>query len=504
MSLTVKEAPDRLDFPMLQPSIGLQEILTTVFRQRFKVTSALLMPPVVAIALILILPKVYRAQSDILVKTGREYLSPSEDTNSATAPTSTKQEDINSEISLLTSRAVSEGTINAIGLESLYPDIVSNPPTNMSLMDAGVIAFSADRGVDPVKMSNIISVTFDASTPRLAQKVVDTLLQTYIAKHTEVFAGARAEGYEDSIRTTLADIDRLEAQRTKIKLSNGIYDIAAQRAALITQRVDAQSHLQDLISNQTTLTNRLAYLMSVRSALPVTTQSTNTDKSDEAVHGREALIDLQQQESSLAARFGSNNPELQSVRGQIATLQRTLSSTSNSRTSTAAAPSPLRQQVDQEIVMDNAELAPLDTEWTHYETLIRTQGAELQRLESADLDLRTTTSRIDALTDDLKSLQARYQQARTQEQTDLAKQVSVVQIANAIAPEKPAKPKKVIFLGAGVLVGLLFAGGIGLAAVLTNRTVMTEDAAERLLGLPVLVSMPLRDRRAGPMMLELE
>ena len=149
-------------------------------------------------------------------------------------------------------------------------------------------------------MSNIISVTFDAPTVQQAQEVVDRLIRIYIAKHTQVFAGQRASGYEDTIRQTLAE-----------------------------------------------------------------------------------------QEASMAARYGANNPDLQRIRMQIATLGRTMSTTSNARTSTAAAPSPLRQQVEQEIVMDNAQLAPLEPERTRYEALVASLGTELSRLEEADLALRT-------------------------------------------------------------------------------------------------------------------
>ena len=233
----------------------------------------------------------------------------------------------------------------------------------------------------------------------------------------------------------------------------------------------------------------------------MTVQSTNSDKSDEAVHGHEAMIDLQQQEASMAARYGANNPDLQRIRMQIATLGRTMSTTSNARTSTAAAPSPLRQQVEQEIVMDNAQLAPLEPERTRYEALVASLGTELSRLEEADLALRTTTTRLDALNDNLKSLQARFQQARTQEQTELAKQVSVVQVAPALAPDKAVKPKKIIFLGAALVAGMIIAGGIVVGSILTNTTIASEDAAERLIGLPVLVSMPMRGpphRAAAP------
>ena len=504
MSLSLQEAPQRLSLPSIRPSMGFRELLTLVFRQRGKIILALLLPIAVAILLLIIMPKSYRAQTDILVKTGREYVPQSDDTGSPQGPSSTKQEDINSEMSLLTSRAVAQATIDSIGVQNLYPNLVDSPPSNMSLMDAAVQAFDADRGVDPVKMSNIITVTFDAPSVQQAQTVLNRLIQVYIAKHTQVFAGQRAEGYEDSITRIQAELDRLEAQRTKIKLDGGIYDIVAQRTALITQRIEAEGHLQDVVNNQSTLTHRLAYLMSVRPQIPTTMQSTNTDKSDEAVHGRTALIDLQQQEASMAARYGANNPDLQRVRMQIAALGQTIASTSNSRTSMAAAPSPLRQQVEQEIVMDNAQLAPLDGERGRYEALVASLGDELSRLEAADLSLRTTTTRIDSLTDNLKALQTRYQQARTQEQTDLAKQVSVVQVAPAIAPDKAAKPKKIIFLGASLVLGMVIAGGILLISILTNTTLSSEDAAERLIGLPVLVSMPLGNRRTGPLKLELE
>ena len=108
----------------------------------------------------------------------------------ASAPSSTKQEGINSEIALLTSRAVAEASIAAIGLERLYPRLAANPPSSGSLLDAAVTRFGKDLGVEPVKLSNVVSVAFDAESPELAKQVLDAVIRLYIAKHTEVFAGA--------------------------------------------------------------------------------------------------------------------------------------------------------------------------------------------------------------------------------------------------------------------------------------------------------------------------
>ncbi len=485
--------------------IGLREMLAIGFKQRWYVLAMLLLPPLIALTLaIFVLPKIYRAEAELMVKTGREYLAPADGENAMSAPTSTKQEGINSEIALLTSRAVAEGTINAIGVRNLYPNLVDGPPASGSVMDAAVEQFGRDMSADPVKMSNVISVSFEARDPLKAQDVLDTLIKVYLAKHTQVFAGSRAEGYQDSIKKTLDEINQLEAQRSKIKLDNDIYDIVAQRNALITQRVDADSHLHDVINRQATLRTRLAYLTKTRPSIPNNSRSTSTEKSDEAVHARETMTDLRQTEAGLAARYGDSNPDLQRVRAQIDTLRHTIGATGTHTTNSSSAPSPVGQQIDQEIILNQAELVPLPGEIERARGLIASLGQELQRIEQADLALRTTVLRIDVLTDNLKSLQSEYQLARTQEQTELAKQVSVVQVANAIASERPAKPKKLIFGAAGVLLGLLLAASVVVIGILTNKTIISEDTIERLLGLPVLAALPVRSRGAGPATLEIE
>lgn len=478
-------------------SAGAREMIAILFKNRWRLLAGIVIPPLVALALVLLLPKVYRAQSDILVKTGREYLAQTDGESAMAAPSSTKQEEINSEIALLGSRAVAEATIAAIGLEALYPEIVADPPSTGTILDAAVVRFQKDLAVQAVKLSNVISVSFDAADPALAKKVLDTTIKTYIAKHTQVFAGRRTEGYSDSITQALEEIRALEERRSSIKLGNRIYDIVVQRQAIIGQRADAQSKLIDALNRQAKLGAKVAYLEASRAQIPATVTSVSTDQNDEGVHARDALIDLRQQESALASRYGASNPDLARVRSQIAGVQRSVDTTSLQRNKITTGPSPVRQQVEQEILMDKAELNTEAAEINRLKQVVDERDGELQRLERADLDLRTTVLRIDVLTDNLRAMQGRYERARAQEQTELAHQVSVVQVAGALASEKPVKPRKLIFGLVGALGALLVAGGIGVVCILVNKTAITEEAAERLLGLPVLAVLPVRHRPRG-------
>lgn len=471
--------------------IPMAETVALAFRQKRKVITALLVPPVLAIVFILVSDTIYRAQTELMVKTGREYLAEGDGESPQSAPTTTKLEGLNSEIELLTSRPVIQETIDQIGLPNLYPGLLENPPWFSTIADAAVKKFGQDLDVQVVKMTNLISVTFDATSQEKAIRVLDRLIAVYQARHAAVFAGGRSGSYEEAIRRGLDELQKLERKRTQIKLDNHIYDIAQQRAALVTQRVDAEAHLQDSIGRKATLEGRIAYLRDAHPKVPETTRSTNTEKTDEMVHARVTLTDLQQTEASLAARYAPGNPDLLRVRQQIATLQHGMASLRDEATRVAVAPSPLAQQVDQELIMDGAELSPLDGEIARDRNLIATIGEELQRLEGADMDLRAIDTQIDALNDSLKTLQGNLQQARSRDEMDRSRLISVVQVAMALAPDKPAQPKKALLIGGGLLAGILLAAGTVVASIVTSSIVAAEQGLERLLGLPVLGALPL-------------
>lgn len=471
--------------------LGAGEMLAIVFKHWWKIAAALLLPPLVALALIVLLPKTYRAQSDIMVKTGREYMAQGDgEGGGLTAPSSTKQEGINSEIALLTSRAVAEATIDAIGIETLYPEIVASPPSSGSVLDAAVLRFAHDLSVEPVKLSNVISTSFDAASPAQARLVLDTLVRLYIDKHTQVFAGRRADGYRDSIGKALAEVRALEQRRSTLKVGDRMYDSEAQRRAVIQQRVDAETRLEDARSRAGRLSARIASLNQARKSAPSTVVLASTERSDARVHAAQALIDLDQQKAALQDRVGGANPDLQRLQAQIDTVKRVAGSASRERNATTA-PSALRQQLEQEALMAGAELAAAGAEIDGLTGFVAARDAELARMERADVELRDIGLQIDIVTQNLKSMQGRYEQARADEQTDLARQVSVVQVAVASGSQRPVSPKKLIFAAAGMLAGVLLAGIVALLAILTNKTALTAEAAERRIGLPVLAAVPV-------------
>ncbi|MEI9984003.1 MAG: Wzz/FepE/Etk N-terminal domain-containing protein [Aliidongia sp.] len=84
--------------------MSLREVLAIAFREKRKIIIAALIPPVIAIGLLLVLKPTYRAETGLVIKTGREYIAAGQGQSSALGPSSTLQEEVNTEIQIMTSR----------------------------------------------------------------------------------------------------------------------------------------------------------------------------------------------------------------------------------------------------------------------------------------------------------------------------------------------------------------------------------------------------------------
>jgi uncharacterized protein involved in exopolysaccharide biosynthesis len=473
--------------------MSLRELLAISFREKRKIIYAAVIPPIAALLLLLVLTPIYRAETGLVIKTGREYIAMAQGQSSPIGPSSTLQEEVNTEIQIMTSRGVLEKVVNKLGLQNIYPGLGVGMFSAGTVMDTAIDRLAKSLDVEPVKLSNVLNVTFEHENPKVATEVLTAIVDTYQATHLEVYAGDRARSYQQEILREVDELDHLEHERATVKIDNGIYDIALQRASLITQRSDAETHLQEAQTRMVTLQKRLASLHASRGGIKPKVTSAETAK-NELEYSQNALTDLRRNETALLARYAPENPQVEQVRDQIRDVQRHIAALNGSTDGTKSDPVALSAQIDQQIVIDETEFAPLQAEITEYTAQIAKISAELERIEKADTALRVLTERIDAVNGDVKITREAFEQARALDDMDRAKIVSISEIQPVITSEKPAKPKKTLYLAGGLLIGLLAAGVVVAIAVASNNTFVAAESVERQLRLPVLVTVP---REAG-------
>ncbi len=473
------------------PEFAFGDWLAMAFKHKGRLILAFLVPVMTAVAAIVLLPPTYRAQTSLVVGMGPEYLAQGDGSATMTAPMSTKQEFINTEIELLNSLSVTRKTIERIGLAGIYPDIAQTVPDQSRALDSATRIFKRSLRVDPVKLSNLINVTFDYHDPKAASAVLDNFIASYQDVHAKVFATRRALSYEETIARDTKELEKLERERAGVKAQFHIFDLVQQRSALIQQRVDAERHLQDTTDSMTKLTDRLTYLTDLRPRIPSEVRSVQTDKRDETVHARQMLLDLEQKEIVLLGTYNEDSPAVQRVKQQIATMRRVVSGMQDTMEKVSLSPSPVAMAIDQEIIHSRSDLLPLQAQKEQYQALIVRIGDELRQIEQGDSQLRILDAHIAAQNDNLKAMRRLYDQARAEDEMELAKVTSVVQTSPAITPDKPIAPDKMILVVGGVIAGLIAAAGVLLLSGVTNRTFLTENAVERYTGLPVLGSVAL-------------
>jgi uncharacterized protein involved in exopolysaccharide biosynthesis len=196
-------------------------------------------------------PATYVARAAILIQKNR--YSPGLDAAGERAPTVTSagvsEQEVNSEIAVLTSRQVLDAAAKATGLGTLRPSIwtriVFGPLWLYEDLHAwwhGAPALSdADRAlqgmlraisVEPMKESNVLVVSYEAGNPEFARLVLQSVVENYVQHDVTVHAHAHAEDFfQEQAGTLKSQLAQKEDALQALKRSIGVADLATELAS---------------------------------------------------------------------------------------------------------------------------------------------------------------------------------------------------------------------------------------------------------------------------------
>lgn len=467
-----------------------REVLSILFKARRKLLIAFFGLAALVIGCSYLLTPYYTATGRLLVKTGREFQVRSDPAAPvASAPSMTKQEVVNSEIQILTSRDLVAAVVNRIGAGKLYPahGLFGSTPS----ADVAIRRFYSDFKVAPVEQSDVIDISYKNPSRDVALQALSLAIELYQAKHTQMFSDPR---YKFLQQQTQEYETRLAAEDTKVaqlKAARSLFDVDAQRAKLIDDRDSVNAILEQLKSQSIDAHRRIDFLEGRLKATPALIPA-GTTAADVVEQAKDRLLDLQVKQQQLRQRYVGNVKPLQDTEQQIAHLEHFI-----------ASPNPIKQKAwsqrntayDDMVVALNralADAAPLDQQ-------IALRTAEAQSIEARLKALVEGATQLDALERERRELQdlahtyrARYEEARMNEDLDREKVVSVSIVQQPDAPMRPNGPSHLPFGVAGILIGLVGASGVLVYLLVFRETLITVESVERLLGLPVLASVPTR------------
>ena len=434
-----------------------------------------------ALAVSLVLPKKYTAQTAVLV----DVRSPDPVAGAGSAPIQglVAPSYMATQVDIIGGDRVAQRVVKTLKLDE-------NPRTKERWLEAtegrgtleGWIADSLQKRLDvrPARESNVINITYKGSEPEEAANVANAFAQAYLdinlALKTEP-ARIYAEWFDEQTKASRAKLEEAQARLSEYQ----------QKAGIVSsdERVDYETtKLAELSSQLTTVQGDTTDSQSKRGSRGDTIAEVMQSP---LINGLKADVARQEAKvQEIGVRLGENHPERQRAESELAALKSRLGS--ETARINASIETTYRVGKDRERELQGAV------------------GAQKARV----LAINKQRDELNVYRRDVESAQRAYetvsQSASQTRLQSLTNQTNVVRLNVATPPVMPSSPRLLVNLLVAAFGGTLLGIACALLLELANRRVRSAEDLVQMLDLPVLASISSstgKARLSGPRRLAL-
>jgi len=486
--------------------VTLRDFLAIGFRQRrlMVTTFIALLGAVVGIALVL--PKQYEAQMKILVRHERvdSVISAERETPRQTQTEVTEGE-LESEAELLKSKDLLAKVVIACNLDKeidfsfwtssrgkCASEATSGRQDDEKIARA-VQALENKLKVEPIKLTNLISVTYRASDPHQAAYVLNTLSNLYLETHLAMhrisgafdFFHQQAEEYRNAL-------EKGEEKLGEFGHKEGIVSPTLTREITVRKLSEFEASLLETQAAIAETQRRIKTLETQLASLPArhTTQVRTADNPQLMERLKSTLLDLQLKRSGLLTEFEPSYRPVQEVEQQIAQTKDAIA---------AAEKAPLRDETTDtdptyealraELAKASTDLAALKARETAKAGMVRLYRAESERLDQQEVLQQDLLRTAKANEENYLLYLHKQEEARISDALDQQRISNVLVAEAASVPFKPQRHRLVFVMIGGLLAAL---ASVTLAFVMDrlDQSFRTPQEVEDFLGSPVLAALP--------------
>ncbi len=317
----------------------------------------------------------YQSEGKLFLRLGRENatLDPTAAIGSGgfVAPPPTREHEINSIVDILGSREVMAEVVDAVGIEQVLDQPVAQTvavpastatggeatldevinrllPFETDPREKAIKKFYKRFSVAAVKKSNVITLTYEATSPEAAQKTLQAVIDAYLARHGRL---NRTPGSHEFLERQAGDLKvRLmstEQELRDLKNASNVTSIDEQRRLLEARLSGLQDHLYQVGADLEGEEARIAELEATLKVIPAALVTAKVEgHANEGSDGmRQQLYSLELREQVLLSKFTPEHIEVKQTREQIKEARRIFDSFDRDRTQTTVGPDTTHQQL---------------------------------------------------------------------------------------------------------------------------------------------------------------
>ncbi len=484
-------------------AISLREGASSLFRRKYLVLFIFLTVILGTVIVTLLLPNRYESRMKILVKNQRVDIAITPEattgTNTPTVENEVSENQINSEIELLTSKDLLTQVVTATGLDKQENSLLNRSMTDAVRVERAVNRLTKDLSINPVRKANVITISYASDSPQLAAAVLKKLGDLYLEKHLKLnhpigaadFFKEKADEYETQLKES-------EQQLTNFQQSNNLVVLSQQKELTLQKTAEAKAKMLDADAALNEATNRIARVEQQLAAIPkrIVTQSKQLTNQYSAERLNTMMVELQNRRTQLLTKFRPEDRLVKEVDEQMRTTQLALDR-AEQKTSVEEATdlNPLRQTLETELSRARLDQAGAKA---RRDTLT----AQLAQYEGALKKLEGDTAKHDDLQREKKEAEDNYQlyakkreEARIADELDRQKITKVSIAEAATVPQIPSSPNRPLNLVLGVFLAAFLSLSSVFSAEMLSDAVHTPRQLEVLTGAKVLATVPANSRR---------
>jgi succinoglycan biosynthesis transport protein ExoP len=471
----------------------IRDILHVVFKRKRLIATLFLAVTLPGLIAVLLRKPSYLATAKVMISTQRTdpTVQPTDLTRLETIQLNESL--VNSEVQVIGSRDLLEHVVRALAVSG---DGAGPPHVESAAVSFGeqVLSMSQNLGVTPIKASNVIQIDYRASDPANAARVVNRVVDEYLAYHAVVhgakglsrFYDEQQRGLEQQLRKAedrlgaFADNEGVVAPKDEIQATVRMVGEVTSALREVNTSISGTEErvraIRDQIASQPEVVKRSQYL----EINPVITQLSTQ------------LVDRQVDRVSLLRKYTEKDRHVRDNGEEIADLKAQIETEMRERPTVVA-----HQMFRTNPIREDRLRLLLDLESSLREMRARQAALdeEVSRANRRLVSLQQKAIEYERLEQDVKNRRETYelyvkreQEARISQAMDEQKLVNVDVVQRPALPLPRADTQRVsvaVLILAGLVVGV--AGAFGREYL--GRSLRSEYDVGRHLGLPLLASI---------------
>jgi uncharacterized protein involved in exopolysaccharide biosynthesis len=473
-------------------SFTTRDLVLIIFRFRYRALAAFVLCVSIAAAISWLVTPVFQSEASILVnKQGREFTfrpDLSMGVQSAIPVATDPDEILNTQVQLIRSRDVILATIERMGLERLYPELVK--ADEAPDLDKAIRKFDDALQTAPQRTSNIVHLAFRNQDRVLAAATLEALIQIFTEKSITVYINTQTAFFESQVKRARDRFLAADAKLTAFRQRLGALAFEAQVPLLLQQRVDIDSELKKVTADLAGATDRVqAVRQTLRQTQPEIIAFVDTQQSRVVDDARTKLLNLKLRQQEIAASFAPGSRQVQQVEREIAVAEKFLTeqltvfsgTVRKSRNEVATA-------LETDLSRTLAEQAWFEGRRNSMSGEIASIDAQIHAINTAETERWSLEQDVTMAKDMLKLLTSKLEDARAADSLNQNRigNIAVVQAPSIPDPRQPVHPKPLLYSILGVIAGLFLAVIVALLSELIADTIYDPVRTERVLNVPTL------------------